>query len=391
MLRLRSLPLALLLALGVAAPLPGCDRGLQKVEVPAAGVRLGYDLAAGQSYEGRVRRSETVTTPFGTLNRVLDYQVELTSLGKDPKRGDILVQARFTNVKIEWTLPPQAGLNISVDEFIRDAVSKVQGMVIRFNVGENGEVHYLPPIPSEVNDQLRLVIQAVLDSLDSAFIPLPDRALKAGESWEDKEKRGRKGKLGRYREGVLKTTFEGLYHMEGLDDTVAKLRIEDKGQETITTKEGSRANEWNGATDALFAVQGQYMVRRKGELRKFDPKEGTTFTKIQVEWRKLARKQVQGPTQVVEKQRITDPCDPDYVGPGACEPTPEGGAQDLVAPGEDVEKQRITDPCDPDYVGPGACDPDAAAKEGAGDGKSATTDVTDAPRPTHQGESGKIP
>ncbi|RMG94658.1 MAG: hypothetical protein D6705_15500 [Deltaproteobacteria bacterium] len=372
--RRTSVVLAVFAALGLSAAtvLSGCGPKYEAVEVPAEGVRLAYDLSAGRTFEGHVRRSETVSGSFGNLNRVLEYDVRLTIAGKDPNRGDTLVRATFHNVKIQWTLPPSSGLNISVDEFIQNAVRQVQGMEIRFNVGEDGSVHYLPPIPAEVDDQLRLVIQSVLDSLDEAFLQVPKDTLSPGETWEEKEKKGRKGKLGRYRQGVRKTTFKGLYRDPKTQATLALLSIEDRGEEVITTKAGSRRNEWNGKTDAYFSITDAFLAERHGELRKFDPKEGTTFVKVDVTWRKVADGNAAGAVEV-ERQRITDPCDPDYVGFEECPAnapadaaTTDGSAAD---PGEASSPEADGDD--------GTGDDGAASASPAGD-DDANAEKTDA-------------
>ena len=346
-------PLVLLAVLLAALATVACGPKYEPVEVPAEGVRLSYDMSPGRTFEGHVRRSETASGPYGTLNRVLEYDVRLTIAGKDPNRGDILVRATFRNVKIQWTLPPSSGLNVSIDEFIQNAVRQVQGMEIRFNVGDDGKVHYLPPIPSEADDQLKLVIRAVLDSLDEAFLQVPSKPLEPGASWEDTEKKGRKGKLGRYRKGTRKTTFKGLYREPQTGATLALLTVEDRGEEVITTKSGSRRNEWNGTTEAYFSMTDAFLHARHGEMRKFDPKEGTTFVKVDVTWRKVADGS-RAPAVKVERQKITDPCDPDYVGFEECpadapaaaeassggastqgdagaEPTPEDGEHDRDA------------------------------------------------------------
>jgi len=358
------------LLLSLLAAGPACGPKYEPLAVPEGGVRLAYDFSPGRTFEGHVRRAETASGAMGNLNRVLEYDVRLQILGKDPKRGDILVRATFHNVKIQWTLPPGA-ISISVDEFIEQAVRQVQGMEIRFNVGDDGSVHYLPPVPSEVDDELRLVIQGVLDSLDDAFLQVPDEPLQPGASWEEKEKKGRKGKLGRYRKGTKKTTFEGYFRDPKTGRKLAKLVLDDRGEEVITTKAGSRRNEWNGSTEAFFSLSDSFLAERHGELRKFDPKEGTTFLKVDVTWRKVADGTT-APAVQVERQAITDPCDPDYVGFDACpadeaagggDGTPPPPEQDAAA-GEATEE---TEPApDTPTSGPKEDAPKAAPKDAGG-------------------------
>jgi hypothetical protein len=128
---------------------------------------------------------------------------------------------------------------------------------------------------------------------------------------------------------------------------MAKLVIQKQAQEVITTKSGSHQNEVTGKTTALFSTSGDYLAAVEGEIRKFDPTAGTTFTKMQVDWRKQSRAAIAPAPQTAEVQKIDDPCHPDYVGPGECV--------------EGTEVQKIDDPCHPDYVGPGECPAEGGA------------------------------
>ena len=71
---------------------------------------------------------------------------------------------------------------------------------------------------------------------------------------------------------------------------------------------------------------------------------GDLIGEAEVTWKKGEKVAVKS-APPVEEQSITDPCNPDYVGPEECK--------------DGSEQQAITDPCDPDYVGPEECKEDA--------------------------------
>lgn len=361
--RLREIAFTLGLALTPAFLISACgDKNLHALEVPAAGVKLTYDFTPGQRYQGHVRRGETVQSSTFTINRSIECDIGLTVRGEDPNRGDILVVAKVTNVNVTWKLPPTPMYAaFDVDAIVKQALDVVQNMEVRFNVDSSGKVNFMPPPPQDVEQEVKLVIEQVLESIESAFMEVPRKSVKQGESWDEKEKKGRKGKLGSYRVGTITTTFKGLYRDKERNEDVAKLDIVHEREETVTTKAGSHQNKWEGKTEALFSTSGDYLAKVKGEIRKFDPGTGmgpqTTFTKVRVEWTKKAVDTVAAeaePTpeapKEAEVQAITDPCHPDYVGAEECKET---------------ETQAITDPCDPDYVGGEECKEEGDDEEDA--------------------------
>ncbi len=334
--RLSSLALALALAL----PAAGCGpKNLQKLEVPQGGVHLKYELVPGAAYSGRLRIGNTQTFDgAGNVSQALECDVKLTVVGPDPKQGGTLLRATFSNVDLKWGLPPSAP--ISPEEFTRDAIARLQGMNVAFNVSSTGEIVYMPTPPQELADVDKNFIDVVLRGLERAFLVVPDRAVKDQETWKEDEKRGREGKLGRFVVGKVETRVDGMYRDEDRQEDMLRLVIQFKRTETITTKEGSRKNDSEGRSTAMFSTEG-YLASIEGESRDFDPVNGMTFSKVKVEWRKTA---AGGTSQVPElaSQQIDDPCDPDYVGGESCE--------------DAAQTQQIDDPCHPDYVGAEACD-----------------------------------
>ena len=357
---LRAALFALALA-GVAGG--GCSSGpkLTKIEAPAEGVSLGYDLQPGQTYSGHVRRSETVRDALSgsSMTRSLAFDVDLTVAGPVESGGNKVI-ARFKNIDLRWSLP--AGAPFSLSEFTNSATTALKGLEVDFHVGNDGKVLYRPPMPDSIPMELRIVLTGVLDVLETAFLTVPERPLQIGESWDDEKKRGREGKLGVYMTGTVTTKVAGLFRNEK-EEEIAKLEITEKERAVTTTKEGSHENKKEGKTTSLFSTSGSYLVSTKGEITEFDTGNSTTFVKINVDWAKGERLAVAAatPSEDREVQSINDPCDADYVGGEDC--VPEG------------EIQSIADPCDPDYVGPDECTPPAEGD--AADDKPADDKATD--------------
>ncbi|MEZ4384334.1 MAG: hypothetical protein R3A79_23585 [Nannocystaceae bacterium] len=336
---LRAALVALVLA---GVPLSGCASGpkMTKLEAPAEGLTLRYDLTPGQTYAGHVRRKETVrdTLSGSSMTRSISFDINLVVAGPDAEHGGNKVVARFSNVDLRWSLPP--GTPFSIAEFTNSAKAALQGLEVDLSVDSNGKVIYVPPLPTNIDFFLTQVLQGVLDVLETAFLTVPERPLKIGESWSDKKKRGREGKLGLYMTGEVNTTVEGFYSTESGEEVV-RLMITDNERAVTTTKEGSHESKKEGKTTSHFSTSGNYLVSTTGELTEFDPGNSTTFVNLDVSWEKgerLGSVAVKQPAE--ETQTIADPCDDDYV-----------GSEECVA----GEVQSIADPCDDDYVGGEEC------------------------------------
>ncbi|MCA9662868.1 MAG: hypothetical protein KC486_31300 [Myxococcales bacterium] len=366
MLRLvRPLRAALVALVLAGATLSGCASGpkMTKIEAPAEGLTLRYDLTPGQTYAGHVRRSEHVRdTLSGTsMTRSISFDINLVVAGPDAENGGHKVMARFSNVDLRWSLPP--GTPFSIAEFTNSAKAALQGLEVDLSVDSNGKVLYVPPLPTNIDFFLTQVLQGVLDVLETAFLTVPERPLKIGESWSDEKKRGREGKLGLYMTGEVKTTVEGFFRTESGEEVV-RLAITDNERAVTTTKEGSHENKKEGKTTSHFSTSGDYLVSTKGEITEFDPGKSTTIVKLEVTWEKgqsLASVAAQAAAASEETQSITDPCDDDYVGGEECV---EGG-----------EVQSITDPCDDDYVGAEECVEGGAAEGDAKAGDEAKAEA----------------
>jgi hypothetical protein len=318
--RLRVLPLVAALAVACASSAPA---GMKKIEVPAGGITLSYDLTPGATYEGRLHMGNTQQIEHvGSITQSLSCDVKLQVLGADPERGGAQVRATLSNIDLQWALPPSAP--ISIDEFAKQAVAQLQGMQVTFNVLPTGEITFMPVPPQELGAELKEVIFQVVRALEQGFLVMPKHRVDDGETWTENERRGREGKLGRFVAGQVTTKVEGMFRLDTRAEDVVRLSIEQRRKETITTKEGAHTNEIEGTSKALFSTKG-YLAEVDGETREYDPSQGMNFRKLRVQWRKTAAGRV-GDTDV---QAIDDPCHPDYVGPAVCAgETPAEGAEE---------------------------------------------------------------
>jgi len=321
------LALALCAASATAAS-TGCSGNsgkLQKIESPASGVTLTYDLSPGQVYRGKVSSKQTVVGTSGNkIARGFSFEVALLIRGPATDAfGGTLVVARYTGVDIRWGLP--GGSPISISELVSKATRQLEGLEVTFNVDETGKVLHMPEVPQDLPEDLRFVIQEAIDTLETAFLPVPQRALKVGDNWKDDKKRGRKGKLGRYVEGETTTKVEGFFRDNESNIDLTKLTISESEKEVTTAKTGSHEVSKEIQTTAFFAHGDHYLRKLVRDGKTFDPGNATIFAGLEVTWAKdKSTAAAAGPTTVKQIQDISDPCHPDYVGGDECQP--DGGA-----------------------------------------------------------------
>lgn len=328
----------LLIAVALLSLAPACGdkQNLQKINAPAAGVSLSYDFTPGQLYTGHVIQSETIQgTSGGKLSRGFTFDVTLAVRGPAPDGSGTLVTARYSAIDIRWGLPP--GFPVSVAEVVEKAKEQLKGLEVDFTVDEAGKVVKMPELPEEMEPQLRFLVQEALDTLETAFLSVPARPLKPGDTWKDEKTRGRKGKLGRFLATETTTKIEGFYN-NGSDD-VTKLQISETETEVVTAKTGAHEVKKEKQTDALFAHAKKYLVTLNRETTTFDPGVSTTFANLEVRWTKSATPGNVAPPPVQKTQTIDDPCHPDYVGGEDCvpangppEPAPPAGPAGEATP-----------------------------------------------------------
>ncbi len=297
----------------------GCKTGpqLTKIEAPAEGIALRYDLTPGQVYKGSVRHNETIRSSNTSNSSSNHFSFDLTLVvrGPDQEHGGTHVTARFSAVTVRWTPPP--GLPVSVAELNKNASKQLQGLEVDFSVDETGKIVHMPELPDDFPKESRPVVQEALDKLETAFLSVPSQPLKQGDSWKDEKKRGRQGKLGRYVQGTVETKLEGFYKKGEPATTVAKLASEEEETEITTTSSGGHEVKKRGSMTALFATDQKYLVSYTADRQYDDTGNTNSFVKTEVSWEKVPSRTtpMATPTQV---QDISDPCHPDYVGAEEC-------------------------------------------------------------------------
>lgn len=323
------------------APACGDKQNLQKINAPDGGVTLAYDFTPGQVYRGHVAHSETVRgTSGGSLSRGFTFDVTLSIQGRSPDGAGTLVTARYSAVDIRWGLP--TGSPISASEIVGKAKDQLSGLEVDFSVDDAGKILSMPELPEDMGAELRFLVQEAIDTLETAFLSVPARPLKPGDTWKDQKTRGRQGKLGRYLDTVTTTTVEGFYRAAAANDAeVTRLKIDETETEVVTAKTGAHEVKKEKQTEALFAHGKKYLVSLNREATTFDPGNATIFTSLKVNWTKESALAEVGPAAppTRQTQAIEDPCHPDYVGGEECqtgaaptEPAPPAGPAGEATP-----------------------------------------------------------
>lgn len=326
----RSLAVSTCLALGLITLGPvGCRKqDMKALEIPSEGLALHYTLVAGASYDGKVERRETIAARDGRFNRNLKFTVKLSVTAVD-EAGNARVAATISNIAIDWTIP---GIPMSMDEFNANAKKMLDNVTIRFNVDSHGRVSDIPAPPANLDEATVGVLDSLIEGLTSAFYLLPDKPMKAGETWDDSDSRGREGKLGKYVEETSHGALIGLFEQTEPKQRFAQLKIDQDRSETTTTKSGSTSTRVRSATTVHFDVDADYMTSIDSTMTSTQGPNTTTvqFKATWVQASKGSGAAPSGPEPVIQK--ISDPCDNDYVGPEDC-----------------------VDPCNSNYMGEESC------------------------------------
>lgn len=314
--------LALLVGSGLLITLPAsCEKKqtLTEVEAPDEGLALQYDLTPGQTYGGSVQMRNSIQSPMGDIVQAIEFDVDLlmSGAGSDDKR---LVVATIDEIGFDLRLPdgmPAAAAGGLTPEL----AAQLNGIELRFELDHLGEVSEMPEPPKDQPQQVQAMIQMIAGALGSSFVRLPNKAIKAGESWEVSVD-PQPGEENLKRTG--KGTFVGMARNDKGEDLVelelagtTEGTMEARGQKQEVSSEQKAAVLFS--TTAGFPAQIERT--RNGQV----PGLGAMFTEIEAQWRKGERREVDLQA-APEVQEITDPCDPDYVGPEACEEGEDGGS-----------------------------------------------------------------
>lgn len=302
-----------------------------------------YDLTPGQTYQGHVSQSTVLETQMGNVDMRLEYDIDLLVTGTTSADGPLLA-ATFNNIEAKAILPQ--GVPAGAVGFDAEAAKSLNGVQLRFNMTEDGEIENMPELPEDQPPAIQLFLGQMTGGLQAAFARMPDKPLKKGESWTRE----------RDEDGVT-TTMKGVFKDFGTDAsgaTVATLETENSGDMKREREGQTLEGSVSGLSTIKFVTSEGYASALERQVRQTTNMANINL-KFDITWTKGEKQAVEtkGPAEV---QAVTDPCDPDYVGGEACPADAADG------------QQAITDPCDPDYVGPDPCEDDAAAAEEAADG-----------------------
>ena len=314
------------LSLAVTVPLVGgCGKkNLTEIEVPDAGVDLRYDLSAGQAYGGHLKMRNAVQTPIGDMIQSIEFDVELVVSG--PIGESNLVAATVTDIKFDVRLPEGMPGEAAKQLPSAEEAAAVSGTQLRFHLDDQGKVTEMPEPPKDVADKIGQVVGMVAGALQAGFVTLPGKPLKNGDTW-DPVSADDKGRTGT-------GTFNGMARDDASGSEVARLTY--AYQRSPDAEEGGSGPRVEGSQDieVLFATDGYpVQIKRKssGDIKGL----GGFNSEVTAEWKKLDKRAVTPPTND-EVQEITDPCDPDYVGPEECGPAEPAEAPADEAGGEEA-------------------------------------------------------
>ena len=332
--RLRRLALAaaLLGSFGAA-----CDKEqLAEAAVPDTGVTMAYDLTPGQTYKGHVEQRTVLESPMGNIDMRLEYDLDVIVTGTMSADGPLLA-ATFNNIEANAIMP--GGIPPEAAGFDPKVAKTLNGVELRFNMNEGGEVENMPELPEGQPPAIQAFLGQMTGGLQSAFARMPDKPLKKGESWSrDREDDGNT------------VTMKGVFKDFGTDAsgaTVATLETESSGDIKREAQGQTIEGTVSGLSTIKFVTSDGYASALERKIRQTS-NMGSITLEFDITWEKGEKKAVEA-SAPAEVQAVTDPCDADYVGGEEC---PD-------------DAQAITDPCDADYVGPEPCEDDAAAAEAA--------------------------
>jgi hypothetical protein len=310
------------IALVLALPLSGCGKTktkLTEVAVPEAGVSMRYDLAPGQEYAGHVKMRSTLPTPVGDVLTTIELDVELVVSANEDASGK-LVRAKVDHIVLDVRLPegvPAA----AVGGLTPEAAAALNGMELRFNLGERGDVSNEPEPPESAPPETKAIIGMISNALTSAFVRVPEQAVKDGESWDAKSKDSK----ATVKSAVSTGTLKGLGRNAAGEDIAQLAFVAD-----IETEQQGQTIKIHQDVTASFSTTGGYPATVERKIKNEIVGQGTVLIEIEAAWKKGGKQAVEAaaPAPAGEVQTITDPCDPDYVGaeecPAAAPPPGEG-------------------------------------------------------------------
>jgi hypothetical protein len=307
--------MALLVGSLLVLGLSGCDKGekrkLTEVEAPVEGITLAYDLTPGQTYDGNIRMRNTINSPMGDVIQTLEFDVVLLTSGVGSEDRQLMI-ATVDDIGFDMRLPDgvpaeaAGGLN-------SELAAQLNGVELRFQLDRLGEVSEMPDPPKDQPPAVQAMLGMLAGALGSSFVRVPGKPIKQGESWDAA------GTPQAGQEGLVQTgsgTFKSMARDTDRNEDLVKLALSGKTEGTMEANGKQQKVSSEQKADVLFSVTAGFPAKvarkRSGDAGGF----GTMLIEVDADWTKGERRPVQAPPPVV--QEITDPCDPDYVGPEDC-------------------------------------------------------------------------
>jgi hypothetical protein len=253
----------------------------------------------------------TAATPVGDVITSIEFDVAMVVSANEDASGK-LVRATVKGIKLDLRLPE--GIPAAMAGGLTpEAAAALNGMELRFNLSDRGEVSNEPEPPESAPMEIKAIIGMISSALTSGFVRVPEQPVKDGESWDAKSKESK----ATVKSATHTGTLEGLGRNEAGEDIaqlafVASIEAEREGQ-TFKVKQDVKAS---------FSTTGGYPVSVKRTINNEIVGQGTLLSEIEAEWKKGGKQAVEGAAPSGEVQAITDPCDPDYVGAEECPATP---------------------------------------------------------------------
>ena len=251
----------LALALGLAGT--ACQREtLTEVAVPDEGVRLRYQLAAGQSLSGHFRLRSAASTPGGELINRLEYDVTMAVL--EDQESPYPVQAVVSNVAFERRAPDSIPAKFLDEQgFTDDTAAAINGLELTFFLSEEGDVTEMPEPPTDVAVGLRAMLGMVTTGVKAGLPRVPDKAVTKGDSWDALS-------AGSVPSGQTATgtgSLSGLATDEG-GRNLAQLLYEYEQSGTTKTPLGDVDFRLKANLEALFVVSDGHAAHVEGHINR---------------------------------------------------------------------------------------------------------------------------
>lgn len=249
------------MVLGLAGLAVGCQReNLTEVAVPDEGVRLRYELAAGQSLSGHFELRSAAATGMGELVNRLEYDVTMTVLEDEDQ--PFPVQAIVSNVAYERRAPDSVPPRFLDEQgFTEETANAINGLELVFFFSEDGDITEMPEPPTDVALGLMAMLGMVTTGVRTALPRVPGEAVAQGDSWDAVSKES-------VPEGH---TVTGTGMLDGLatDDggrNLAKLAYEYELSGTQKTPLGEVKFRSKANLEALFSVSDGHAAHVEGRV-----------------------------------------------------------------------------------------------------------------------------